>query len=142
MAAGSSIPTESRAPRLDHAVVELGDPPARDVVHGGTHLGSVRDVHEVLNAERETGYTTVLKFLQIMTEKGLVARDTSRRPYVFTAQLPREATQSQLLNDLVERAFDSSASQLVMRALSDARATPQEIAAMRKMLDELEDKDA
>jgi len=101
---------------------------------------SVREVHAALSEKRDTGYTTILKFLQIMTDKGLVSRDDARRTHVFSARVPREQTQRQLVRDLVERAFDSSASQLVMQALAGARATPEEIASIRRMLDELEGK--
>lgn len=104
----------------------------------GRGASSVRDVHRTLQAKREMGYTTVLKFLQIMTEKGLVRRDASRRPHVFEARLAREQTQRQLVHDLMERAFDSSASGLVMQALSGAHATADEIAEIRRRLDEIE----
>ena len=77
---------------------------------------TVREVQELLGAD--TGYTTVLKFMQIMTEKGLLRRDDSERSHVYAAALPEEATQRQLLGDLVERAFQGSAAKLVMQALS------------------------
>jgi BlaI family transcriptional regulator, penicillinase repressor len=99
---------------------------------------SVRDVHDALSATKPTGYTTVLKLLQIMTEKGLVTRDVSRRTHVYQAALAQDQTQRQLLEDLLDRAFNGSASDLVMQALAGGRASSEEIAAIRRMLDELE----
>jgi len=99
---------------------------------------TVREVHEVLDARHPTGYTTVLKLLQIMTEKGLVRRDASERAHVYQARIPREDTEKQLVGDLLERAFAGSASSLVMRALSSKRTSPEDLARIRKYLDEIE----
>jgi predicted transcriptional regulator len=99
---------------------------------------TVRDVQQALEAERGTGYTTALKLLQIMTEKGLVRRDDRQRTHVYEAVLPAEATQRQLLRDLLDRAFGGSARQLVMQALSAERASKADLAEIRKLLDELE----
>jgi predicted transcriptional regulator len=99
---------------------------------------SVRDVHDALTTSRPTGYTTVLKLLQIMADKGLVTRDVSRRTHVYEAALAQDQTQRQLLDDLLVRAFDGSASQLVMQALAGGRASTEEIASIRRMLDDLE----
>jgi predicted transcriptional regulator len=99
---------------------------------------TVRDVHEQLNAERPTGYTTVLKLLQIMTEKSLVRRDETRRAHVYRARIPREQTQAQLVGDLVDRVFGGSAMRLVMHALSRKRASAKELAEIRRTLDEME----
>jgi predicted transcriptional regulator len=99
---------------------------------------TVRDVHDTLSAGRETGYTTVLKLLQIMTEKGLVRRDESARAHVYAARRPESQTQRQLVRDLLDRAFGGSASKLVMHALSAHKASPDEIARIRRMLDEME----
>lgn len=99
---------------------------------------TVREVHEVLDARDPTGYTTVLKLLQIMTEKGLVERETSERAHVYQARVPREETERQLVGDLLERAFAGSASSLVMRALSSKRPSREELDRIRKHLDELE----
>ena len=96
---------------------------------------TVRQVLDALTEERATGYTTVLKLLQIMTEKRLVSRDESDRTHVYRAQLSEAATQRQLLDDLMERAFGGSATQLVMRALSDRKASPAELAEIRRLLD-------
>jgi predicted transcriptional regulator len=99
---------------------------------------TVRDVQEALEDERGTGYTTALKLLQIMTDKGLVRRDDRQRTHVYEAVLPAEATQRQLVRDLLDRAFGGSARQLVMQALSAERASKADLAEIRKLLDELE----
>src|SRR5437868_5226621 len=99
---------------------------------------TVRDVHEALSESRSTGYTTVLKFLQIMAEKGLVRRDEKQRAHVYEARLPQEQTQKQLVRDLLERAFDGSAPDLVMQALSAKKASSEELSQIRKILDEME----
>ena len=96
---------------------------------------TVRQVLDALIEERAMGYTTVLKLLQIMTEKRLVDRDESDRTHVYRAQLTEAETQRQLLDDLTERAFGGSAMQLVMRALSDRKASPAELAEIRRLLD-------
>lgn len=99
---------------------------------------TVRQVHEELSGGPPTVYTTVLKLLQIMTEKGLVTRDESQRAHVYAARLPQEETQGQLVGDLLDRAFGGSASRLVMRALASRPASAEELSEIRKMLDELE----
>ncbi len=99
---------------------------------------TVREVHEELDRETPTGYTTVLKQLQIMTDKGWVVRDESRRAHVYSAGQPQERTQLQLVGDLVDRAFEGSAGQLVLQALASRRASAEEIAEIRKILDDLE----
>ncbi|MCA9275778.1 MAG: BlaI/MecI/CopY family transcriptional regulator [Phycisphaerales bacterium] len=103
-------------------------------------LGSatVREVHEVLSAESETGQTTVLKLMQIMVEKGLLNKDASVRPQVFSAAIPREKTQKQMLGHLLDGAFSGSPGNLVLQALSMRESSPEELAQIRKMLDELE----
>jgi len=99
---------------------------------------TVRDVHELVSPTRGVGYTTVLKLLQIMAEKGLVRRDESRRAHVYAARVPAEQTQRQLVGDLVDRAFGGSAARLVQQALSSKRASREEIARIRDLLDEIE----
>ena len=99
---------------------------------------TVREVHELLNAERPTGYTTVLKVLQIMAEKDLVRRDEKRRAHVYRAHIPRERTQAQLVRDLVDKAFGGSASSLVMQALSSKRSSAEDLAEIRRTLDDME----
>ncbi len=101
---------------------------------------TVREVAEVLQKERGTGYTTALKLMQIMTDKGLVQRDDSSRSHVYEAVAPAEETQRQLVGDLLDRAFGGSAQQLVLRALSARKASPAELAEIRQLLDEMEKK--
>jgi predicted transcriptional regulator len=92
----------------------------------------------VLLENKEMGYTTVLKFMQIMAEKGLVSRDESDRRHVYEAKRAQDETQRQLLSDLLDKAFNGSASRLVMQALSSKRASSEELAEIRRMLDKLE----
>ena len=100
---------------------------------------TVREVHDRLARGRNLGYTTVLKLLQIMAEKGLVRRDESQRAHVYAARTPAEQTQRQLLGDLVERAFGGSAALLVQQALSSRKTSPEEISRIRAYLDALEE---
>ena len=93
---------------------------------------TVRQVAETMG--RAVGYTTVLKLLQIMTEKGLVRRDESARTHVYEAAFTEDQTQRQLVTDLVDRAFDGSAAKLVMQALASTKATPRELDEIRKLL--------
>ena len=105
---------------------------------------TVRAVHDELartrppGYARPAGYTSVLKVMQIMTAKGLVARDEARRTHVYRAAAPREQTQRQLLTHLLERAFEGSASKLVMQALSSKRTSREELARIRELLDNFE----
>ncbi len=99
---------------------------------------TVRDVHEELNRENATGYTTVLKMLQIMTEKGLVVRDETQRAHIYEARHSEQKTQRQLLTDLADRAFGGSAAKLVMQALNGKKTTAEELSAIRELLDKLE----
>jgi BlaI family penicillinase repressor len=97
---------------------------------------TVRQVHEALANHRETGYTTTLKLMQIMSEKGLVTRDESARTHVYAARASQESTQRQLVNDLVDRAFGGSAAELVLRALSSHKTSDEELQEIRKLIDE------
>jgi predicted transcriptional regulator len=99
---------------------------------------SVRAIQQVLNQSRPTGYTTVLKLMQIMTEKGLVERDESQRPQLYRARYSQQQTQRQLLGDLVNRAFGGSVKALVLQALATKKSTPEELDAMEKLLDRIE----
>ncbi len=99
---------------------------------------TVRQVHDEVSPRRKTGYTTVLKLLQIMAEKGLVNRDESQRSHVYSAATGEEETQGQLVGDLMDKAFGGSAAKLVLRALSDQPASAEELAEIRRMLNELE----
>jgi predicted transcriptional regulator len=99
---------------------------------------TVRDVHDELPDAIRRGYTTTLKLMQIMVEKGLLDRDESSRSHVYTAVASQESTQVQLLEDLADRAFGGSAARLALRALSDQYATADELAEIRALLDRLE----
>ena len=99
---------------------------------------TVRDVHEQLNRRAPTGYTTVLKLLQIMIEKGLVVRDETERAHIYEARLSEQKTQRQLLGDLADRAFGGSAAKLVMQALSGRKTSAEDLSAIRDLLDRLE----
>jgi predicted transcriptional regulator len=101
---------------------------------------TVREVHDELNADTPTGYTTTLKLLQIMAVKDLVRRDEKQRAHIYQARIPREQTQSLLVRDLVDRVFGGSASRLVMHALSSKRASAKELAEIRRTLDDMEGK--
>ena len=101
---------------------------------------TVRQVFEKLQRTKPVGYTTVLKLMQIMAEKGLVRRNEEQRTHVYEARLPQESTQRQLVGDLLDRAFGGSAMQMVMQALSTKRATSAEIDQIRRMLDEYVEK--
>lgn len=105
-----------------------------------TGPATVREVHETLGG-RGDGYTTILKLLQIMHQKGLVSRDESQRAHVYTANVDKDEAQQQLLGDLVQRVFDGSREQLVLQALGSGRASPQELARIRELLDKLEGKE-
>ena len=97
---------------------------------------TVREVHDALSSTQETGYTTVLKLLQIMTDKRLVVRDESQRAHVYASSESEQRTQRKLIGDLMERAFGGSPTKLVMQALSATRATTAELTAIRTLLDQ------
>lgn len=99
---------------------------------------TVRDVHDVLHADDGTGYTTALKFLQLMHVKGLVERDDSKRAHVYRAAVSKERTQKRFLVDLVQRVFEGSSSQLVLHALGSQRASGDELRQIRTLLNKLE----
>ncbi len=101
-----------------------------------TGPATVRQVHEVMNRRRLAQYSTVLKFMQIMTEKGLLLRDEAQRAHIYMAARPREWTQQQLAGHLLERAFSGSAKALLIGALSAKKTTKSELAELRKLLDE------
>ncbi|HVK64375.1 MAG TPA: BlaI/MecI/CopY family transcriptional regulator [Polyangium sp.] len=101
---------------------------------------TVREVHEDLKPLQGTGYTTVLKRMQIMAQKGLVERAEAGKSHVYRAIIPEDQAQKGLVHDLVEKAFGGSASRLVMRALSTERASREELAEIRALLDDMERK--
>jgi BlaI family transcriptional regulator, penicillinase repressor len=99
---------------------------------------SVRQIHEALGPDKTTGYTTTLKLLQRMLEKGLLKRDERQRTHVYEAVWRAEETQRQLVRDLLRRAFHGAASKLVVQALSEEKVSAAELAEIRRLLDDLE----
>ena len=99
---------------------------------------TVREIWEQINPQQRTGYTTILKIMQIMYEKGLLERDEAQRSHIYKARLTEDQTQRQVVGHLLERVFSGSAPKLVMQALAIKKATPDELAQIRKLLDELE----
>ncbi len=97
---------------------------------------TVREVYNLISRRRPAQYSTILKFMQIMAEKGLVRRNEKQRAHVYEAARPREWTQRQLAGDLMERAFSGSAKALLVGALSARKATKAELADLQKLLDE------
>lgn len=103
---------------------------------------TVREVHEALNEEEPSGYTTALKMLQVMHQKGLVHRDDSQRAHVYAAAISKEETQTSFVSDIVNRLFDGSTSQLVMQALGNSpSADKEQLARIEALLSELEKSD-
>ncbi len=100
--------------------------------------GTVREVHQALIRRKSAHYTTVLKLLQIMTEKGLVSRDETERAHRYQASRPREWTQRQLAGDLLQRAFGGSAKSLMLGALSAQKTSKKDLAEIRRLLDQFE----
>ena len=101
---------------------------------------SVREVHDVLSHDRSFAYTTTLKFLQIMTDKGLVLREDQGRHHLYRARQPQKDTQRRLVRELLDRAFGGSISGLVVQALATKRATPAELREIRRLLSSLKEK--
>ena len=101
---------------------------------------TVREVHDALAGTRETGYTTTLKLMQIMADKGLVKRNEEARTHVYTAVSGEEQTQQQLVRDLVDRAFGGSAAALVLQALNAEGTTPEELSEIRRLIDDYREK--
>ena len=99
---------------------------------------SVREIQNILDSRKPTGYTTVLKMLQIMTEKGLVDRDETVRPQIYRARHSQEQTQRHLVRDLLDRAFGGSVKALVMQALASKKSSPKDLEAIEKLLDRME----
>ncbi|MEE1945407.1 BlaI/MecI/CopY family transcriptional regulator [Pedobacter sp. KR3-3] len=100
---------------------------------------TVREVHEDLN-KKDSGYTTTLKLMQIMHEKGMVDRDTSSKTHVYRALINREKTQQQLVNKMIDNVFNGSAARLVMQALGNKTASKEEIDLIKEYLNKLENK--
>lgn len=102
---------------------------------------TVGEIHRALSAEKATNYSTTVKMLSVMLDKGLVKRDESVRPHVYRPVAPQKTTQLKLLRDLIQKAYDGSAGSLVLQALASHRATPEELAEIRRLLDQLERSD-
>ena len=101
---------------------------------------TVREVHEILEKNKDSGYTTTLKLMQIMHEKGLVARDTSSKTHVYQALQNQEKTQQHLVNKMIDNVFNGSAARMVMQALGNHRTSKDEIDAIKEYLDQLSKK--
>jgi len=101
---------------------------------------TVREVHEALGDKRPIGYTSVLKLMQIMTAKGTLRRNEQQRAHVYEAVQPAEKTKRQLALDVLQRVFDGSASQLMMHALADRKASREEVDELRRLLNDYERK--
>jgi BlaI family transcriptional regulator, penicillinase repressor len=101
---------------------------------------TVREVHDALSKKKRIGYTSVLKLMQIMTEKGSVRRNEDQRAHVYEANQAAEKTKRQLVGDVLQRVFDGSASQLMMHALAGRKVSREEADELRRLLDEYERK--
>ena len=123
---GSTQPTEVELQIL-RTLWELGPSP-------------VRDIHARLNAEKGTNYSTTVKMLSVMLEKGLVKREEDASPHVYRPAMTREAAGKRFVRDLVEKVYDGAAMSLVLHALKSATASPKELAEVRRLLDEMESK--
>jgi len=99
---------------------------------------TVREVHEVLEKIKDAGYTTTLKIMQIMHEKGLLQRDTSSKTHIYAAAVSQENTQRQLLDKMIDTVFNGSASQLVLQALGNHKSSPEELERIKAYLNEIE----
>jgi predicted transcriptional regulator len=98
----------------------------------------VRSIHQRLEAAKGTNYSTTVKMLSVMVEKGLLARDENKQPLVFRAVLTRERTGKKMVNDLIDKVFNGSSASLVLQALSTGKATPEELLEVRRLLDEMD----
>jgi len=123
---------EKAAPRPTDAELEILR------VLWGRGPSTVREVHEAMSRTKSSGYTTVLKFMQIMTDKGLLRRNEDQRAHVYEATLPQSETQRLLVGELLDKAFGGSAANLVMHALASKPASPEELSRIRRLLDEYE----
>jgi BlaI family transcriptional regulator, penicillinase repressor len=126
------MPSEPHLPRPTDAELEILN------VLWERGASTVREVHEAIALRKPAHYTTTLKLLQIMTEKRLVRRDEAQRAHIYQAAQPREWTQQQLAGDLLRRAFQGSAKGLLLGALSSRKASKEELAELRRFLDEYE----
>lgn len=100
---------------------------------------TVRQVNDMINKQQQTGYTTTLKLMQIMTEKGLLVRDDTAFKHIYKPAVSKERTEKQIVTDMLDRVFAGSAEKLVMRALDAREISPAELKKIRQLLDEMED---
>ncbi len=126
----SYMPNETHLPRPTDAELDIL------TVIWSTGPATVRQVHEIISKRRPAQYSTILKFMQIMAEKGLLLRDEEQRAHIYRAARPREWTRKQLAGHLLERAFSGSAKALLVGALSAKKTTKSELAELRKLIDE------
>ena len=101
------------------------------------NIATVREVHEALSKTKDVGYTTTLKLMQIMHEKGLVKRDESTRTHVYQSAVNRENTQKHMLNRMIDSLFGGSSTQLVLQALGENKATPEELEKIQNLLNNI-----
>jgi BlaI family penicillinase repressor len=100
----------------------------------------VREIHARLNADKGTNYSTTVKMLSVMLDKGLVKRDEKASPHVYRPALTREKAGKRMLSDLIEKVYDGAAMSLVLQALASSAATKEELDEVRRMLDQMEEK--
>ncbi len=101
---------------------------------------SVRDINDILNSRREVGYTTTLKLMQIMNEKGLVRRDTAAKTHIYIAVVREKETKNSLISDFVNVAFQGSSMNLVLQALGNSHSSPQELNELKDLISKLENR--
>ena len=101
---------------------------------------TVREVHDALSTNRDAGYTSTSKMMQVMCDKGLLKRDDSVRPQLYSPAVPKEHTQKQILRHVIQRVFGGSARKLVLRAVESEELPPDEVAEIRKLLKKMEGK--
>lgn len=99
---------------------------------------SVRSVNEFLNEKREVGYTTTLKIMQLMAEKGILSRDTTLKTHIYSPAIPESDTKNHMIHDFINNAFYGSAMDMVMQVLGNAKATPDELQDLKKLIDDME----
>ncbi len=100
----------------------------------------VRHIHDSLQEFKQTTYSTTVKMLSVMMDKGLLKRDENAKPQVYRPAAPQQRTQKRMLGDLIDKVYDGSAAALMLHALSSKKATPEELKEIRELLDQLEDK--
>lgn len=99
-----------------------------------------RHVHDSLQEFKQTSYSTTVKMLSVMMEKGLLKRDENSKPQIYRSAAPQQRTQKRMLGDLIDKVYDGSAAALMLHVLSSKKATPEELQEIRSLLDELENK--